>query len=226
MTLGDLTGHTTGIARDSELSNALVPIHYEVSDIASLHPLSFTYDTKANQDKATVGDPQPKASPPGLPAPIIPSCLSPLNCSRKGMDKCQHSTLIPVSHPPAYFDTLLTHAPTFPTSSTPAYSNDAFQLLAWAFENITGNPFADLLQDKILSPLQLEHTTWSRPADADTVVPAAAAKVLWPVGAAEEVNGAYVFSPSIPSNKRTKGLPEQVECSLRSMTWPSSVVRF
>ena len=51
-------------------------------------------------------------------------------------------------------------------SQTPAYSNLAYQLLAYALEEIAGKPFADMLETDILLRLGLNHTYYSQTPDA------------------------------------------------------------
>ncbi|GAB1314475.1 hypothetical protein MFIFM68171_04685 [Madurella fahalii] len=54
---------------------------------------------------------------------------------------------------------------------TPNYSNMAFQLLAYAIENITRTPFPDLVTEVILKPLNLTRTFVFHPGnDTDAVV--------------------------------------------------------
>jgi CubicO group peptidase (beta-lactamase class C family) len=61
--------------------------------------------------------------------------------------------------------------PVFPSFHSPTYSSMAFELLAWAVENITSTPFADLVQDAILRPLNLTRTFLTHPGnDTDAVV--------------------------------------------------------
>ncbi len=61
--------------------------------------------------------------------------------------------------------------PLAPPYRTPNYSNMAFQLLAYAVENITGTPFPDLVTEQILKPLSLNRTFLSHPGnDTNAVV--------------------------------------------------------
>lgn len=46
---------------------------------------------------------------------------------------------------------------------TPIYSNEAYQLLAMAYENITGEDFADAVESALLDPLGLKRTFWTTP---------------------------------------------------------------
>ncbi|KAH6855461.1 beta-lactamase/transpeptidase-like protein [Chaetomium sp. MPI-CAGE-AT-0009] len=61
--------------------------------------------------------------------------------------------------------------PVMPTYYTPIYSNMAFQILAYAAENITGQSFATLVEDELLKPLGLTRTFLkTMPNDTDAVV--------------------------------------------------------
>lgn len=61
--------------------------------------------------------------------------------------------------------------PISPSYHTPAYSNMAFQLLGYAAENITGKPFARLIEERLLSPLNLNRTFLSIPLnDSNAIV--------------------------------------------------------
>jgi len=63
-----------------------------------------------------------------------------------------------------FFDGLILQHPTFPTSVSPTYSNSAFQILAYALETITGKSFASSLDEGILKPLGMTHTSLEEPS--------------------------------------------------------------
>jgi CubicO group peptidase (beta-lactamase class C family) len=66
---------------------------------------------------------------------------------------------------------MLERWPVLPAYHSPIYSNMAFQILAYAVENITGQNFASLVEDELLKPLGLTRTFLSTPAnDSDAVV--------------------------------------------------------
>jgi len=66
---------------------------------------------------------------------------------------------------------VLDRRPITSTSRTPIYSNMAFQLLAYAVENITGQSFANLVHEYLLKPLNLERTLLDNPVnDTNAVV--------------------------------------------------------
>lgn len=50
------------------------------------------------------------------------------------------------------------------------YSDDDFQVLAYALENITGKAYPDMLKQNILRQLDLSATSWERPADSESLV--------------------------------------------------------
>lgn len=59
----------------------------------------------------------------------------------------------------------------FPFSSSftsPNYSNMAFQLLAYAVENITGTPFPELIKSQLIQPLNLRNTFVTMPSSNQT----------------------------------------------------------
>jgi hypothetical protein len=60
----------------------------------------------------------------------------------------------------------------FPPSYTPAYSNDAFALLALALEKITGSNFETMFNESIIEAHGLLRTTYTVPSTTeDAVIP-------------------------------------------------------
>ncbi|KAH7633105.1 beta-lactamase/transpeptidase-like protein [Sordaria sp. MPI-SDFR-AT-0083] len=76
--------------------------------------------------------------------------------------------------------------PSFPTSSTPAYSDISFALLSYVAERITGKDFKTLVQDSVLKPLNLTHTFTSAPDDSLGIIPGNRYKTSWAFELAEE----------------------------------------
>ncbi|GKT56253.1 beta-lactamase-like 1 [Colletotrichum tofieldiae] len=58
---------------------------------------------------------------------------------------------------------MLNQDPATATWHTPVYSNEALQLLGWAYENITGKSMEDGFRTGILEPLGLSRSFWSPP---------------------------------------------------------------
>jgi CubicO group peptidase (beta-lactamase class C family) len=60
--------------------------------------------------------------------------------------------------------------PIAPSDHTPAYSNMAFQLLAYAVEKIACTAFPNLVQKKLLKPLKLNRTFLTKPNDTNALI--------------------------------------------------------
>jgi CubicO group peptidase (beta-lactamase class C family) len=54
----------------------------------------------------------------------------------------------------------------FPPGSTPAYSNYATSMAGYIVERVSGKPFAEYVQQSILSPLGMTHATFQQPLPA------------------------------------------------------------
>jgi CubicO group peptidase (beta-lactamase class C family) len=76
--------------------------------------------------------------------------------------------------------------PSFPPSTTPAYSDIGFTLLSYVAEKITGKDFKSLVEDAVLKPLGLNHTFVSAPDDALGIIPGNRYKTAWAFEMAEE----------------------------------------
>ncbi|KAK1535157.1 uncharacterized protein CCOS01_03909 [Colletotrichum costaricense] len=62
-------------------------------------------------------------------------------------------------------NSLLEQYPATATWHTPVYSNEAFQLIGWVFENITGGSVGDAFKTSVAEPLGLSRTFWDPPKD-------------------------------------------------------------
>ncbi|KAF4439107.1 Beta-lactamase-like protein 2 [Fusarium austroafricanum] len=72
----------------------------------------------------------------------------------------------------AVFDAIKMHHPVEAPFETPIYSNIGYQLLGYALENITGSKYPDILFRRLIKPLRLNSTTYSKPAnDEFSVIP-------------------------------------------------------
>jgi len=79
---------------------------------------------------------------------------------------------VPPAHPELEaMKMILRRQPVLPAYQAPTYSNMAFQLLAYAIENITGQAFPAMVEDELLTSLGLTRTFLSVPSnDTDAVV--------------------------------------------------------
>jgi CubicO group peptidase (beta-lactamase class C family) len=66
-------------------------------------------------------------------------------------------------------------------SLIPTYSSIAYQLLAYALENITGKSFPMILYKRILTPLNLTNTYYWVANESLDIVPGTASSTSWKV---------------------------------------------
>jgi CubicO group peptidase (beta-lactamase class C family) len=85
--------------------------------------------------------------------------------------------------------------PVFGPSTTPSYSNVAFQILSYALESITGRPFATSMQSRIFDKLHLTDTSYSKPLnDSHGVIPPGdTAAVGWDINLGVFTPFVYLF---------------------------------
>jgi CubicO group peptidase (beta-lactamase class C family) len=85
----------------------------------------------------------------------------------------------------------------FAPSTTPTYSNIAFQILAYALESITGKKFKDMLETDLISKLQLNGTTYAQPVNsARGVIPGTLESSGWNFDIGEQTPF-VLLSPSL-----------------------------
>ena len=61
--------------------------------------------------------------------------------------------------------------PLFPPNSQSSYSNLAFELLGLVLANVTGLPYERYIEEAILAPLNMSHTSFDTPKDKDVAIP-------------------------------------------------------
>ena len=64
-----------------------------------------------------------------------------------------------------FFKGFIQRHPVYAPATGAIYSNVAFQLLAYAVENITGKAFPELVEESLFKPLKLTGSSWSVPKD-------------------------------------------------------------
>ncbi|KAL3485362.1 beta-lactamase/transpeptidase-like protein [Aspergillus germanicus] len=74
---------------------------------------------------------------------------------------------------------ILNRPPVVPISSSPTYSNDAYQLLAYALETITGMTYRELLERRLIEPMGLLRSSVSKPDDKIGIIPGFPNMTLW-----------------------------------------------
>lgn len=78
-----------------------------------------------------------------------------------------------------FFNGILESHPTVPTSSTPVYSNAAFQILGYALEAIAGQDFQNILCENLIRPLGLTRTFYDTPNTRLGVIPEYLGEFFW-----------------------------------------------
>ncbi len=79
-----------------------------------------------------------------------------------------------------FFEWFTQRHPVFAPSTTPIYSNVAFQILSYALETITGKLFATMLNRSVIERLDLSHTTFTRPVnDSTAIIPGDHTTTMW-----------------------------------------------
>ena len=76
--------------------------------------------------------------------------------------------------------------PAFAPFATPAYSNIAYQILAYALEAITGKVFEDMITDSVFYELGLSHTFYNAPDASLGIIPGTAESTNWYYSLGEE----------------------------------------
>ncbi|KAM7202250.1 beta-lactamase/transpeptidase-like protein [Rhypophila sp. PSN 637] len=77
----------------------------------------------------------------------------------------------PLCNRTQFFEGLAKAYPAFAPWKTPAYSNIAYQILAYALEQITGKPFKEVLEQNVLKPLGLDHTYYDEAPESVGIIP-------------------------------------------------------
>jgi CubicO group peptidase (beta-lactamase class C family) len=120
---------------------------------------------------------------PPLSAEEIPTCGTWPLCDRKGnrYPVLRRILGLALTRREAFFEGLATMYPSFKPWATPSYSNMAYQLLAYALENISGKPFHEILAQRVLVPLNLTHTFYFVANDSVGIIPGNVNESYWRV---------------------------------------------
>ncbi|OKP10987.1 Beta-lactamase-like protein [Penicillium subrubescens] len=99
------------------------------------------------------------------------------------------------SHLAEFFDGLFQSHPIVPPSSTPIYSNAAFQILGYVVEALAGGEdFEKVLKHKITKPLNMAHTFYTTPSSSLGVIPSYQGEYWWDFDIGEEAPAGGIFS--------------------------------
>jgi len=86
-----------------------------------------------------------------------------------------------------FFPWFTKRPPIYLASTTPVYSNAAYQLLGYALENITNKPFETLLNQSIFTPLNMTRSSLLAAVDSSVgVIPINETASGWTVDGGDE----------------------------------------
>ncbi|KAL5041611.1 hypothetical protein BDW71DRAFT_211992 [Aspergillus fruticulosus] len=89
--------------------------------------------------------------------------------------------LQPTCHRDQFFKGMMSRHPVVPVSSTPIYSNDAFVLLGYILEALTGQSYDELVEGRLIERLNLTRSSSSKPADELGIIPGLPNVTIWDV---------------------------------------------
>lgn len=88
---------------------------------------------------------------------------------------------------------LLKQHPVFPTSHSPAYSNIAYTLLAYALETITGKDLDTVMTNGIFEALGMSHSSYTAVPSTGGVIPGDPVTTFWAVDAGIDSAGGSIY---------------------------------
>ncbi|KAI2468653.1 beta-lactamase/transpeptidase-like protein [Annulohypoxylon bovei var. microspora] len=103
----------------------------------------------------------------------------------------------PVCNRTQFFEGLKKLPPSFSPYVTPAYSDIGYTLLSYALEQMTGKSFSELVQDRVIKPLNLNRTFYTAPDDSLGIIPGDSYQASWAFDLGNESpTGNMYISPS------------------------------
>ncbi|KAK2813609.1 hypothetical protein FQN50_000004 [Emmonsiellopsis sp. PD_5] len=174
VTVGELMSHAAGLVRD-----------YGFNDITIFSDVDLT----------DVGFPE-------LSKEEAVTCGATQACTRDQFSSVYDviADLFPFKE---FFSGLLKAHPTAATSTTPIYSNAAFQILGYVVENISGKSYESVLSEDLIEPLKLSGTSFSKPDDKVGVIPGDPLSSFWAIDAGDETPAGGLYSS--PKDMTTVG---------------------
>ncbi|KAI1205491.1 beta-lactamase/transpeptidase-like protein [Annulohypoxylon truncatum] len=124
----------------------------------------------------------------------------------------------PVCNRTQFFEGLKKLPPSFSPYVTPAYSNIGFTLLGYALEQMTGKSFPDMLQDRVIGPLNLTRTFYSAPNDSLGIIPGDRNETNWALDLGKESPTGNMYMSSSDLSRLGRAI-------LRSTLLPPTMTR-
>ncbi|OTB02205.1 hypothetical protein M426DRAFT_13785 [Hypoxylon sp. CI-4A] len=124
----------------------------------------------------------------------------------------------PVCNRTQFFEGLNKLPPSFSPYVTPAYSDIGYTLLGYALEQMTGKSFGQLVQDKVILPLGLNHTFYSTPKDSLGIIPGGRYQTNWAFNMGNESPTGNMYTSSSDLSRIGRAI-------LRSSLLPPAMTR-
>ncbi|KAI0378988.1 beta-lactamase/transpeptidase-like protein [Hypomontagnella monticulosa] len=124
----------------------------------------------------------------------------------------------PVCNRTQFFAGLQKLPPSFSSFVTPAYSDIGYTLLGYALEQMTGKPFGQSVQDKLIKPLGLNHTFYTTPQDSLGIIPGGRWLTNWAFNMGNESPTGNMYTSSSDLSRAGRAI-------LRSTLLPPSMTR-
>ncbi|KAL2833873.1 beta-lactamase/transpeptidase-like protein [Aspergillus cavernicola] len=125
-----------------------------------------------------------------------PGLMVPLGFPHVPQSKVPRCGLIPTCSRSEFFSGPMRRHPIVPTSSGPAYSNDAFQLLGYILEAMTGNTYSETLEERLIKPLGLTGSSYKAPDDHVGMIPGPKNRTQWDLDLGDLTPAGGLYSSS------------------------------
>ncbi|KAI0107674.1 beta-lactamase/transpeptidase-like protein [Hypoxylon sp. NC0597] len=124
----------------------------------------------------------------------------------------------PVCNRTQFFEGLKKLAPSFSPYVTPAYSDIGYTLLGYALEQMTGQSFGTVVQNRIIKPLGLNRTYYTTPRDSLGIIPGDRYQTNWAFDMRNESPTGNMYASSSDLSRLGRAI-------LRSTLLPPAVTR-
>ncbi|KAI1770345.1 beta-lactamase/transpeptidase-like protein [Hypoxylon cercidicola] len=124
----------------------------------------------------------------------------------------------PVCDRKQFFEGISRLSPSFASFITPAYSDIGYTLLALALEQMTGKTFGTMVQDRVITPLGLNHTFYTTPKDALGIIPGGRYLTNWAFNMGNESPTGNMYTSSSDLSRLGRAI-------LRSSLLPPAMTR-
>jgi CubicO group peptidase (beta-lactamase class C family) len=128
-----------------------------------------------------------------------------------------------------FFSGFTKRHPVYAPGTAPVYSNAAYQILAYALENITGTDFPTLVQRELFDPLDLTESSWTLPSsNSSAIIPDGSS---WSLDLGDETPAGGMYSSTTDLTKLARSIlastlisPAQTRRWLKPRSFTSNIL--